>query len=101
MTTQTTTDSEARRELDRQRRRMALVFEYIRGYCIVMLDDAGMMIEWNPSIGRLFGVAADAIVGQPLLSRVSLHLEESTPPPDFSSVSKVIAKAGWCRVDAS
>lgn len=98
---QTTAASEAERELERQRRRMALVFEHIHGYCIVMLDEAGMVIEWNPSIGRLFGLTADAIVGQPLLNRVSLHLEESTPSPDFSSVSKVIAKAGCCRVDAS
>jgi diguanylate cyclase (GGDEF)-like protein/PAS domain S-box-containing protein len=101
MSAKTTTDSQAERELDRQRRRMALVFEYIHGHCIVMLDYAGTVIEWNPSIGRLFGVTADAIVGQPLLNRVSLHLEESTSSADFAAVRKLISKVGWCRVDAS
>src|SRR5260221_6080761 len=104
MSAQTTAESgteELTRELDRQRRRMGLVFEYIHGYCIAMLDDAGAVIEWNPSIERLFGIKTDAIVGQPLLNRVSLHLEELTSSPSFSDVRKVIAKLGRCRVDAS
>jgi diguanylate cyclase (GGDEF)-like protein/PAS domain S-box-containing protein len=104
MSAQTTTDSELEeltRELDRQRRRMGLVFEYIHGYCIAMLDDAGTVVEWNPSIGRFFGITADAIVGQPLLNRLSLHLEELTSSPNFLDVRNVIAKVGWCRVDAS
>jgi diguanylate cyclase (GGDEF)-like protein/PAS domain S-box-containing protein len=92
---------EKERELDRQRRRMGLVFEYIHGYCVAMLDDAGTVVEWNPSIGRFFGITADAIVGQPLLNRVSVHLEELTSSPNFVDVRKVIAKVGWCRVDAS
>jgi diguanylate cyclase (GGDEF)-like protein/PAS domain S-box-containing protein len=91
---------EKERELDRQRRRMGLVFEYIHGYCVALLDDAGTVVEWNPSIGRFFGITADAIVGQPLLNRVSVHLEELTSP-NFVDVRKVIAKVGWCRVDAS
>jgi diguanylate cyclase (GGDEF)-like protein/PAS domain S-box-containing protein len=104
MSAQTTTGSELQeltRELDRQRRRMGLVFEYIHGYCVAMLDDAGTVVEWNPSIGRILGIKADAIVGQPLLNRVSVHLEELTSSPNFSDVRKVIAKTGWCRVDAS
>jgi len=104
MSAQTTTESELEevtRELDRQRRRMGLVFEYIHGYCVAVLDDAGTVVEWNPSIGRILGIKADAIVGQPLLSRVSVHLEELTSSPKFSDVRKVIAKVGWCRVDAS
>jgi diguanylate cyclase (GGDEF)-like protein/PAS domain S-box-containing protein len=104
MSAQTTTDSELEeltRELDRQRRRMGLVFEYIHGYCVAMLDDAGTVVEWNSSIGRFFGVTADAIVGQPLLNRVSLHLEELTSSPNFLDVRNVIVKVGWCRVDAS
>jgi diguanylate cyclase (GGDEF)-like protein/PAS domain S-box-containing protein len=104
MSAQTTTESETEeltRELDRQRRRMGLVFEYIHGYCVAMLDDAGAVIDWNPSIGRLFGIKADAIVGEPLLNRISLHLEELTSSPSFTDVRKVIAKVGWCRVDAS
>jgi diguanylate cyclase (GGDEF)-like protein/PAS domain S-box-containing protein len=92
---------EKERELDRQRRRMGLVFEYIHGYCVVMLDDAGTVIEWNPSIGKLFGITADAIVGQPLLNRVSVDLGEQTSSPDFLAVRSMIAKVGWCRVDAS
>jgi len=104
MSAQTTTENELEaltRELDRQRRRMGLVFEYIHGYCVAMLDDAGTVVEWNPSIERLFGIKGDAIVGQPLLNRVSLHLEAPTSPPNFSDVRNVISKAGWCRVDAS
>jgi diguanylate cyclase (GGDEF)-like protein/PAS domain S-box-containing protein len=104
MSAQTTTKSgleELTRELERQRRRMGLMFEYIHGYCVAILDDAGTVIEWNPSIGRIFGITADAIVGQPLLNRVSVHLEELTSSPNFSDVRKVIAKVGWCRVDAS
>jgi diguanylate cyclase (GGDEF)-like protein/PAS domain S-box-containing protein len=92
---------EKERELERQRRRMALVFEYIHGYCVALLDDAGAVVEWNPSIGRLFGITAPAIVGEPLLNRVSVHLEELTSSATFSDVRNVIAKAGWCRVDAS
>jgi diguanylate cyclase (GGDEF)-like protein/PAS domain S-box-containing protein len=101
MSVQTTTDSETKRELERQRSRMALVFEYIHGYCIVMLDPAGTVIEWNPSIGRLFGITADAIVGQPLLNRLSVELGEQIPSPNFFDVRNVISKVGWCRVDAS
>ena len=101
MSVQRTTDSETKRELERQRSRMALVFEYIHGHCIVMLDPAGTVIEWNASIGRLFGIAPDAIVGQPLLSRVSVDLGEHTASPDFIAVRNVISKVGWCRVDAS
>jgi diguanylate cyclase (GGDEF)-like protein/PAS domain S-box-containing protein len=104
MSAQTSTESgleELAREFERQRRRMAVVFEYIHGYCVVMLDIAGAVIEWNPSIGRIFGSTADVIVGQPLLSRVSVHLEELTSSPNFSDVRNVIAKVGWCRVDAS
>ena len=101
MSVQRTTDSETKRELERQRSRMALVFEYIHGHCIVMLDPAGTVIEWNASIGRLFGIAPDAIVGQPLLSRVSVDLGEHTSSPDFFAVRNVISKVGWCRVDAS
>jgi len=97
----TTTDSETKRELERQRARMALVFEYVHGYCIVMLDPAGTVIEWNPSIGRLFGITPDAIVGQPLLNRLSVDLGEQTASSDFLEVRNVISKVGWCRVDAS
>jgi diguanylate cyclase (GGDEF)-like protein/PAS domain S-box-containing protein len=101
MSVQRTTDSETKRELERQRSRMALVFEYIHGYCIVMLDPAGTVIEWNPSIGRLFGITSDAIVGQPLLNRVSVDVGEQTSSSDFFAVRNVISKVGWCRVDAS
>ena len=101
MSVQRTTDSETKRELERQRSRMALVFEYIHGHCIVMLDPAGTVIEWNASIGRLFGITPEAIVGQPLLNRVSVDLAEHTASSDFFAVRNVISKVGWCRVDAS
>ena len=92
---------EKERELERQRRRMGLVFESIHGYCVAMLDAAGTVAEWNPSIERLFGLTADAIVGQPLLNRVSVHLEAPTSSSNFIDVKNVIAKMGSCRVDAS
>jgi len=93
---------EQERELERQRRRTDLALEYIHGYCVAVLDDAGTVIEWNRSMGRLFGVKADAIVGQPLLSRVKVELVDTTTSlPDFFAVRNVIAKQGWCRVDAS
>ncbi|HLZ97975.1 MAG TPA: diguanylate cyclase [Steroidobacteraceae bacterium] len=92
---------EKERECERQRRRMGLLFEYIHGYCVAMLDEAGTVVEWNPSIGRLFGIQPEAIVGRPLLDRVSVHLEPPTPSANFSDVRKVITTVGWCRVDAS
>ena len=85
---------EKERELERQRRRMGLVFEYIHGYCVAMLDAAGTVMEWNPSIERLFGLTADAIVGQPLLNRVSVHLESPTSSSNFIDVKNAIANEG-------
>ena len=93
--------AEQERELERQRHRIDLVFDHIHGYCVAMLDDAGTVLEWNRSIGRLFGITADAIVGQPLLDRVKVDLGDSTALHDFVAVKNVIAKQGWCRVDAS
>ena len=93
--------AEQERELERQRHRIDLVFDHIHGYGVAMLDDAGTVVEWNRSIGRLFGITADAIVGQPLLDRVKVDLGDSAALHDFVAVKNVIAKQGWCRVDAS
>ena len=92
--------AEQERELQRHRDRIDLVFDHIHGYCVAMLDEAGTVIEWNRSIGRLFGITADAIVGQPLLNRVKVKSEDPSLP-DFVAVRNVIVKQGWCRVDVS
>jgi diguanylate cyclase (GGDEF)-like protein/PAS domain S-box-containing protein len=93
--------AEQEREIQRHRDRIDLVFDHIHGYCVAMLDEAGTVIEWNRSIGRLFGIAADAIEGRPLLNLVKVDSGDPPSLPDFAAVRNVIAKQGWCRVDAS
>jgi diguanylate cyclase (GGDEF)-like protein len=106
-----TTTVEQERELTRQRRRIGLVLEHIQGYCVAMLDAAGSVTEWNPSIGRLLGRAADQVVGQPLLDWVvrPRSAEDpaaglagtdaaTDPPSDFGHVAGAVALQGWCRL---
>ncbi len=95
---------EQERELIRQRRRIGLVLEQIQGYCVVMLDSAGAVIDWNPSIGRLFGCAASEVVGLSLLNRVAAHAGcndgAHAAPPDFSAIAASVTQQGWCRLQA-
>ncbi len=92
---------EQSRELDRHRRRAEVVLEHIQGYCVALLDQSGKVTEWNPSIGRFFGVAANAIVGRPLWEFVTASSGERTSFHDFLDVRNAIVRQGWCRVDAS
>jgi diguanylate cyclase (GGDEF)-like protein len=106
-----TTTVEQERELTRQRRRIGLVLEHIQGYCVAMLDGAGAVTEWNPSIGRLLGRTAEQVVGQPLLDWVARPAGAADPAaelvaPDaaasplggFGAISQAVASQGWCRL---
>lgn len=95
-----TTTVEQEREITRQRRRMGLVLEHIQGYCAVMLEVAGRVVEWNPSIGRLLGVQKDDIVGQPLLSRLADDVQQLAPTPAFVDIANAVKQNGWCRLQA-
>jgi diguanylate cyclase (GGDEF)-like protein/PAS domain S-box-containing protein len=95
-----TTTIEQERELVRQRRRIGVVLEHIRGYGAAMLDVAGTVIEWNPSIGRLLGVAEADFIGRPLLSRLASSEADEAPLPDFTSIQDGIMRQGWCHFEA-
>ena len=94
-----TTTVEQERELARQRRRMGVVLEHIHGYCVALLDLGGMITEWNPSIGSLFGVAQGGGVGQPLFNWLDRDISQP-PPPDFRTINAVVKQQGWCRLQA-
>ena len=94
---------EHEREATRQRRRLALALEQIHGYGVVMLDGAGAVIEWNPSIGRLFGITEGTLPGQRLLDWTVVDLDEAgpgAPPADFEAIRSAVARQGWCQLQA-
>jgi diguanylate cyclase (GGDEF)-like protein/PAS domain S-box-containing protein len=94
---------EHEREVSRQRRRMALALEHIRGYGVVMLDNVGTVIEWNPSIGRFFGVAEGASSGQQFLDWVAGERAGeggSSAPTGFEAIETAVAMQGWCQLQA-
>jgi diguanylate cyclase (GGDEF)-like protein/PAS domain S-box-containing protein len=95
-----TTTVEQERELERQRRRLGVVLEHIHGYCATMVDVEGTVSDWNPSIGRFFGVAARDIVGKPLFEFMAAGALPSEPIPDFAAVGKAVVRQGWCRLHA-
>ena len=95
-----TTTVEQEREISRQRHRMGVVLEHIHGYCAVMLDAAGKVIEWNPSIGRMFGVAESGFVGHPMLDHVTTDAQDLPSVPTFHAIEKAVALQGWCRLHA-
>ena len=90
---------EQERELVRQRRRIGLVLEQIQGYCVAMLDAAGAVAEWNPSIGRLLGASEPAVVGQPLFNWLARDAHAGHTP-DIDGVQAAVAAQGWCRLEA-
>jgi len=91
---------EQERELARQRRRMGIVLEHIRGYGAAMLDLAGHVTEWNPSIGRLLGVSEGDLIGHSLMSRVADMPAGAEPPPEFQSIRAAVSQHGWCQLEA-
>jgi diguanylate cyclase (GGDEF)-like protein/PAS domain S-box-containing protein len=90
---------EQERELARQRRRIGLVLEHIQGYCVAMLDAAGAVAEWNPSIGRLLGASEQAVVGQPLFNWLARDANAGHTP-GMDNVQAAVAAQGWCRLEA-
>jgi len=90
---------EQERELARQRRRIGLVLEQIQGYCVAMLDAAGAVSEWNPSINRLLGASAEAVVGQPLLNWLARDVHPDAAP-GIDHIRAAVAAQGWCRLAA-
>ena len=90
---------EQERELVLQRRRIGLVLEHIHGYCVAMLDAAGAVAEWNPSIGRLLGASEQAVVGQPIFNWL---VPDGQPghTPHIDGVRAAVATQGWCRLQA-
>ena len=84
---------EQERELSRQRRRMALALEQIEGYGVLMLDTDGTVLEWNPSIGRLFGKPEGQGAGEPLLDWIA-HAEVLAGVPSFSELRAAVQSQG-------
>jgi diguanylate cyclase (GGDEF)-like protein/PAS domain S-box-containing protein len=87
---------EQERELARQRRRMALALEQIEGYAVLMLDTDGAVIEWNPSIGRLFGKPAGQGAGEPLFDWID-HGRATNALPAFSQVCAAVQSQGCAQ----
>jgi diguanylate cyclase (GGDEF)-like protein/PAS domain S-box-containing protein len=95
-----TTTVEQERELGRQRRRLGVLLEHIRGYCAVMLDVKGTMVDWNPSIGHLLSLSESEIVGQPFLGRLAAGEMHEWTPPLFAEIEQAVSRQGWCRLEA-
>lgn len=91
---------EQERELGRQRRQFALALEHIRGFGVVMLDSAGKVNEWNPSIGRLLGLAERTGIGSSLLDWRAADDVEHGQIADFSEIEAAVARDGWYEVHA-
>jgi diguanylate cyclase (GGDEF)-like protein/PAS domain S-box-containing protein len=95
-----TTTVEQERELGRQRRRLGLLLEHIRGYCVIMLDVTGTMVDWNPSIGHLFDFPESEIVGRPILDRLAVGEMHEGTPRQFAEIEQAVSRQGWCRLEA-
>jgi len=91
---------ERERDLSRARLRMNLVLENIHGYCVLMLDPQGIVFEWNPSIGRMFGGAEADVVGQSVLRGIAADLRSSEPPLDFAAIRLAVTRRGWCHLES-
>jgi diguanylate cyclase (GGDEF)-like protein/PAS domain S-box-containing protein len=93
-----TTTVEQEREISRQRRRLAIALEHIRGYGVVMLDGEGGVIESNPSIERLLQRSEAELLGRPLLQWLATPAE---PAMDFKHIRQSVAGQGWCQLQAA
>jgi diguanylate cyclase (GGDEF)-like protein/PAS domain S-box-containing protein len=88
------------RDLARARRRMNFVLENIHGYCVLMLDARGIVFEWNPSIGRMFGGAESDVIGRSVLRGIATDVQPSGPALDFETIRQAVARQGWCHVQS-
>jgi len=89
---------EQERDLARARRRMSLVLENIHGYCVLMLDAGGIVFEWNPSIGRMFGGVEADVIGQSVLRGIATDAAPNQPPLEFETIQTAVAQQGWCHL---
>lgn len=91
---------EQERELQRSRQQLGSVLERIEGYYVAMLDAAGCLAEWNPSIDRMLGGPAGHLVGLPLAELLRPpHASIGVPP--FSELRDTIARQGLFRREAA
>ena len=84
-------------EMARQQQRFGAVMEHIEGYCVVMLDAQGSMLEWNPSIGRMFGPETAERVGQSVDKLLAPVSEGDRRAMVFEKVKTAIAQSGAFR----
>jgi diguanylate cyclase (GGDEF)-like protein/PAS domain S-box-containing protein len=93
---------EHEREATRQRMRLALALEQIRGYGVVMLNGNGGLIEWNPSIGRLFGAGEREVQGRQLMDwLIAMPSDQGAAAPNgFEAIRRAIDRQGWCQLQA-
>ncbi len=89
---------EQERELARARLRMNLVLESMPGYCVLMLDVRGIVTEWNPSIGRVFGGVEADVIGQSVLRGIATDAQPSPAALDFDTIRLAVARQGWCQL---
>lgn len=92
---------EKEREISRQRQRFGVLMEQIEGYCVIMLDPQGCMLEWNPSIGRMFG---DQTKAREMLSFDDLLNSVDSPEMvavRFDHLKAIIEQQGAYRSEAA
>ena len=87
-------------EIARQRQRLGVVMEHIEGYCVVMLDLAGRIQEWNPSIGRMFGQSRSSLVGQSVDRLLEPVVADDRRALVFGDVAATVARQGVMRREA-
>lgn len=92
---------EQQREIARQQQRFGAVMEHIEGYCVVMLDAQGAVLEWNPSIGRMFGAATAALVGQLVDHLLPPVSDSDRRAMVFEKVKVAIAQSGAYRSETA
>lgn len=85
---------EKEREISRQRQRFGMVMEQIEGYCVVMLDAQGNMLEWNPSIDRMFGGETRHMEGQSVDKLLNAMDTPDLPAVRFEHVKAMVDEQG-------
>ena len=85
------------RELVQHKQRFGVVLENIEGYCVVMLDAQGGILDWNPSIGRMFGPARVSLVGQSIDSLILSGAPREDAGIAFDLVRQAISQNGAFR----
>lgn len=84
------------RQLERERRSLAIVLEALQGYFVLMLDLELRITQSNPSIQRLFGQGA-SIVGR---ACGELLRSESSASVDLAEKAELAVRSGWSSFEA-